>query len=304
MDSKGKLLVPPVETHILASEYNDQSYVVRVMQPLREDGRGDERLPVLYVSEGDCLFDAVKGIGYSLQGFVLQPFIIVGIGYSETNPFASAIVRGRDLTWPQRPEIMGVPTESRIAGVPGVAPGQPNWGGAANFLSFLERQLHPFISGRYPVSDDIGYFGHSMGAGFGVFALFHRPDFISRYILSSPGIVWDDCAYGLDVARQKIAAGFDAKARIYLSVAELEEHDPLLERSNIVGAARDLARILKSPSAPNLDLILDEVQGESHNSVWPIAFVRGARALFPHKGSSIFATPAWAKPGTTSDRTA
>ena len=49
-------------------------------------------------------------------------------------------------------------------------------------------EVIPAIEGRYRVRDDRSYYGHSLGALFGAYALFQSPQLFKRRILVSPAL--------------------------------------------------------------------------------------------------------------------
>jgi uncharacterized protein len=287
--------VPAVQTHMMASKYVDQTYQIQVMQPLVRKG-DDTRFPVLYASEGNGIFDLAKGISHPLQGVgQVRRFILVGIGYPGENPFASSIVRGRDLTPESYPDIPGVPRSLPIEGVPGIANGK-RLRGAADFLAFIRQELMPFIDQHYPtIPGDRGYFGHSLGGTLGLHALFFQPDLFKRYIISSPALAWEGDEHGIREAQQFIAAGKRVDARVFMSVAEQEEFEPFVSSGQLVSNFYRLGGMLLKAQPPGLELQTRVFPGETHVSVCTVAFSHGIRAVYGPAEGPVLGTPSWAK---------
>lgn len=63
-------------------------------------------------------------------------------------------------------------------------------GGAANFLSFIEKELSPTINTKYRTSAYNLLYGASNAGVFGLFAAFKRPDLFDVVIAPSPMIGW------------------------------------------------------------------------------------------------------------------
>ncbi len=280
----GKLFrIPDVETHLIASRNVEQTYEVRVMQPLMRTGERT-RFPVLYITDGNMSFEVAKGISHSLQGpGQVRRYILVGIGYPGRNPHAGDIFRGRDYTSKRRAEIPGRTVSSPIEGVAGIAAGKKRWQGADEFLAFVRDELSVLIDTKYPtVPGDRAYFGHSLGGGLGLHALFSQSDLFNRYVCSSPSISYDGDDYGIREAQDFIASGKRLDAKVYMSVGEEEELDPnpAISKPHFVSSVFRLASLLRGAQIPGLDLKVRSYDGETHASVWPIAFTHGVQFIF------------------------
>jgi len=293
--------VPAVESHLIHSKYVEQTYQVEVMQPLMCRS-ADERFPVLYLVDGNDTFDAAKCISHNLQiaGQVCR-YILVGIGYPGTNPFVGDILRGRDLTPLRRAPIPGFPTTSPIEGVPGIENGK-RWHGAEEFLSFISDELVPLVEAEYPARpNDRGLFGHSLGGGLGLHAMFSQPALFTRFILSSPSVSWDGDPHGLEQAERAARAGTRIDAKVFLSVGGEEEFQPAYAKSQFCSSFFRLAALLRGANLPGLTIRSELIPGETHASVWPIAFTHGVQAVFsPAEAPALcYASEVSAKPNAT-----
>jgi len=273
--------VPPEKTHLIESKCVNQAYQIQVMQPLMKTG-ANERFPVVYVTDGNLAFDFAKSISHAQQSTGdLQRFILVGIGYPGDNPFAGDILRCRDFTPASRPEFSGLPRSSPIAGVPGIPAGQSGWGSAGAFLAFIQTELAPFIDSTYPtVAADRTFFGHSLGGALGLHALFAKPGLFNRYLISSPAISYDGDQFCLREAQAYIATAKPLGATVFLSVGDQEEFEPAFEKGQAVSHFFLLAQLLRKARIPGLDLRTHVFSGETHLSVWPLAFSHGMQSLF------------------------
>jgi predicted alpha/beta superfamily hydrolase len=273
--------VPPVATHLVASRFVDQTYQIQVMQPLLEIG-ADERFPVIYITDGNLAFDFAKGISHCLQSTgQVRRFILVGIGYPGDNPFAGDILRCRDLTPDYSPEIPGIPRSSPIDGVPGIDDGKKGWHGATAFLAFIRDELVPLIDNSYPTTpNERAYFGHSLGGGFGLHALFTEQGLFNRYGISSPGLSYDGDDYGLREAQRYVASGRPLSGKLFMAVADQEEFEPGFEKLRLVSNFYRLASLLREATNLGLSFTSQVIGGETHVSVWPIAFSHGIQALY------------------------
>ena len=182
--SKQPYHVPEIEVVSIKSKYVDQTFELKIMQPIsRKDGT--ERFPVLYMTDGNLMFDALKDISHSLQfSGVVPRFILVGISYPGDNPFGGFRLRRRDLSWYDVPDVL----PWLVEGVHEIPQGKSQTG-APEFLQFIREELIPMVDSNYPtISGERAYYGFSRGGGFGLYTLFHKPDTFSRYILASSGV--------------------------------------------------------------------------------------------------------------------
>lgn len=274
--------VPGVETHLIESRFVEQTYQIQVMQPLMRAGQA-ERFPVLYLTDGNTSFDFAKGISHGLQvAGQVRRFILVGIGYPGENPFAGNILRFRDFTSERRAEVPGFPRTSAIEGVHGIEEGKKRWHGAADFLDFIRHELTPFIDEKYPtIPGERAYAGHSLGGGLGLHALFSRADIFNRYILVSPSVSYEGDDHVLREAQEFISSGGRLDANVVMAVGEREEFDESASpKAQFVSNFFRLASLLHKARIPGLEFTSRIYPGETHASVWPIAFLHGIQAIF------------------------
>jgi predicted alpha/beta superfamily hydrolase len=275
--------IPDVALHSIESRHVEQVYRIQVMQPLQRSGEA-ERFPALYLTDANLGFGMAHAISHLLQvSGQVRRYVVVGIGYPGENPFAGSILRCRDFTSPRRPPLPDLPRTSAITGVPGLAEGARQWHGADEFLAFIRDELIPLIEGTYPViPGDRAYAGYSMGGGLGVHAMFSQPDLFTRYLITSPSLSYDGTDYGIDEAREFIASGRRLDARLFMAVGELEEldADDSVAKPRFVSSVCRLAALLREARIPGLDMSCRIFSGETHASVWPIAFTHGVQALY------------------------
>ena len=268
---------PPVETHLISSTHAARAFKVQVMQPARKKEEAT-RFPVVYATDGNLAFEMFKGISRVIQSPECDAsrFILVGIGYAGNGPYASETLRARDLIFPGYPEL------SREA--------PP--GGAQNFQHFIEHELIPFIDERYAtIPGDRSYFGHSAGGGFGLYTLFTKSDVFKNYIISSPGLIYhgrspagvnyENYDFVLQEARRFIACAKPlSDIRVYMSVGTEEEYEPAFAQWQLTSSFYRMTALLKAAAIPGLELMTEAFAGETHLTVWPMAFIHGVRAVF------------------------
>lgn len=135
--------------------------------------RGNERFPVLYMTDGDAHIQHTSATVQFLARNNRMPEMIV-VGVTNTD-------RTRDLT-PTRVE--------QLPGNPNVR--FPTSGGADKFLKFFETELIPHIESKYRTLPFRALAGHSLGGLFAVHAMTSKPELFNSYIAVSPSLQWDN----------------------------------------------------------------------------------------------------------------
>ena len=268
--------VPPFEMEVidLPVSANGVGYRLFVRKPLVAPEPG-ARPVVVYLL--DALWDTPAVVAAESNAEFLghfPPIYFVGIGYQNENDGRRLESnRTRDYT----------PTSW--------APADPNRhflkpvdyqgsGGADAFLDALETQVFPFVESRYDVAGDRRVLvGKSYGGLLATTTLLRRPKLFSDYLIISPALWWDD--YFLDyreraVMRLERAGQKDrlaAPTRVWIGMGSGEERLGMLADVYVLG------RVLRLRNDPNLELTIEIIPGEGHESVYIPAFVRGIRAL-------------------------
>jgi predicted alpha/beta superfamily hydrolase len=160
------------ETFRLPSKILGEERTILISAPLRY-AQGEERYPVLYLTDGDAHILHTRGtVDFLARNGVMPDLIIVGIANTD---------RTRDLTptrW-ERPR-------------PGGGTGQASGGGAGKLLDFIAQELIPFVEGRYRTAPYRILAGHSLGGLFALTAMTQRPELFNAFIAASPSLNWDD----------------------------------------------------------------------------------------------------------------
>ena len=253
-------------THVrkLASSIVDQEYEIHVSLP-EGYGDSDRNYPVIYFLDSDLMFGIATQMHWLLNFFdEVRRFIIVGIGGYGKKDQEITYGRSRDYT----------PTKVSKEELGDLADIVPASGGGAEFLDFIRRDLCPFIEDEYrtnPAERCIA--GASLGGLFCMYALFHAPEFSSKYIIGSPSLWWDNRVtfdYEEEFSKNHKALPVD----IYTSMGALEG-------GSMVPDWQKMIDILRNRNYDGLRITSDLFDGETHVSVISVAFTRGMRALFP-----------------------
>jgi predicted alpha/beta superfamily hydrolase len=178
------------------------SEVRRVVVHLPESyAGGEQRYPVLYVTDGATQAAHTAATVKALSGVLRMPEVIV-VGVDNTD-------RIRDLT----------PTAVESDTVDGAVTRFPTSGRAATFLSFFESELIPEIEKRYRTQPYRILAGHSFGAMFALETLYAKPKLFNAVIAVSPTAWWDN-GYLLRRAKQYVASKPELNATLILAIGE------------------------------------------------------------------------------------
>ena len=157
-------------TYRIASRTLGETRVIDVSLPQSYGDDTTRRYPVLVVLDGDYEHQIAAASAQFYAGTAQVPELIV-VGVRNTN-------RGRDMTPPLLPDFPLPPEISEA-------------GGAESFLSFIGDELLPYIDRRYRTAPLRVLVGHSLGGLLAAYALGHRPELFTGYILMEPSLWWN-----------------------------------------------------------------------------------------------------------------
>jgi predicted alpha/beta superfamily hydrolase len=222
-----------------------------------------ERYPVLYLQDGQNLFDPATAFGGQdwhadttaddlIERGMIEPLILVGI-------YNTGIRRISEYT----------PTRSA----------RTRKGGKADrYAEMLAREIKPFIDHEYRTRKGVshsGVGGSSLGALAALVAGFKYPRVFGKLAIMSPSVWWD----GRAIVRMAASYKSAIRPRIWLD-AGTEEGDSPPQNMEDLRLLRDtlLARGWRDP----VDLKYLEAQGAGHNeAAWAARLPEALGYLFP-----------------------
>ena len=143
--------------------------------PASAKSNPDKKYPVIYLLDGDWNFNSVVGMVdflSSVNGNSFCPeMIVVGIPITE---------RVHDLT-PTR-VTSGLWIDSHAA---------EKSGGGDNFISFIEKEVMPYVDSHFPTTKYRTLIGHSLGGLLAMHTLIHHSGLFQGYIVIDPSMWWD-----------------------------------------------------------------------------------------------------------------
>ena len=221
----------------------------------------DKKYPVIYVLDAPDHFYAATGIIKLLTKWNMPPSIIIGIPNTD---------RTRDFTPTNVPFQRGRASKTS--------------GGAANFVTFIYKELRPYIENKYPTDTMSTVIGHSTGGLFVLYAYINHPEVFDHYLAIDPSLWWDK--EQLVKQSEKLLNESRHKDKsLYIAVANSNKIDTTKvrrlksESSEMLRANLNFHDILTRNKA-FLDVTWDYQGAEDHGSIIVPGLYNGLRSLF------------------------
>jgi predicted alpha/beta superfamily hydrolase len=218
----------------------------------------DRHYPVLYLQDGQNLFDAATAFGGNewradltaderIRGGSVAPLIMVGL-------YNTGVRRISEYT----------PTRDRRL---------RKGGKAERYAQMLAREVKPFIDHEYRTRksvEDTGVGGSSLGALVSLVAGMRYPRVFGKLALMSPSVWWDEHAILPLIEAWKLTR----RPRIWLDTGTAEGNNP----GKVVADARLMRDALAAKGA---ELHYEEAEGHQHNEwAWSTRFGQVLEYLF------------------------
>lgn len=250
--SKDPLTIGEVAT--LPSKILSENRVLNIYLPDGYTAKDTLKYPVLYVLDGSMNEDFIHIVGltqyFNLQ-YTMPKTIVVGI---------ANVDRKRDFTFPTNDKVL--------------KRDYPTTGGSAKFMSFLEKEVQPFIEKNYNVNATKMLIGQSLGGLLATEILLKKMNLFTHYFIVSPSLWWDNESL-LQDATAYITAQKDIPIYTYVSVGT--------EGKIMESEATKLSEILKRADKKNLKSNFNFLPDENHASILHQSITEGFKLMFPLK---------------------
>jgi predicted alpha/beta superfamily hydrolase len=256
--------------HELRSRIFGNTRLLRVWLPPAYEDSGETRYPVLYLNDGQNLFDpttAFAGVHWQVGETAarliaeqkIPPLIIVGI--DNTKIRACEYIPYRSL-------------DPRVLKPKGKC-----------YPDFLQREVMPLIEDHYSVfkgAENTGLGGSSLGGLIGLYTHLAAPGVFGRLLIESPS---------LPVGNRKILKESrrirNWPARTYLGMGTRETGN-VEKDAKIVGDVRELESILRDAGLDEQRLMVRIDEGAPHSeSAWAARFPEALEFLYSPGGPSV-----------------
>lgn len=191
------------ESVTLTSEILKQDRQLNIYLPESYNATSDKKYEVIYLLDGAMDEDFLHVAGLvQFANFswinLIPKSIVVGI---------VNIDRKHDLTFPSKSALDNKEF--------------PTTGGSEDFIQFITKELQPYITSNYNVSETKTIIGQSLGGLLATEILLKQPAAFNNYIIVSPSTWWDDQSI-LDLKPKKL----DNFKNIHISVGK---EGPMME---------------------------------------------------------------------------
>ncbi|MVM31130.1 prolyl oligopeptidase family serine peptidase [Spirosoma sp. HMF4905] len=243
-----------IKTDSLHSTTLNQQRFIQVILPENYKAALAQKYDVIYVLDGDGNTPLVSQIAQFIhhEGF-MPPAIIVGI---------NNIDRNKDLT----------PTHEED---------HPTSGGAKDFLTFIKKELIPYIAKTYPANSNHLLWGHSFGGLFVTYALLNEPELFSGYIAADPSYWWGN--------RQMMGMAIKTLPELHPSLKRLYISGRQGQGMNEMGITR-MDSILQRYAPAQIQAKTVAYEGETHGTIRLKSIYDGLRYVYEgyHDKAPVF----------------
>jgi uncharacterized protein len=256
---------------------NTKPFILGVIDEIQSTELAEKRILNIYLPEGYDAKDTVKySVIYLLDGSADEDFIhVVGLvqfnSFEWVNRVPKSIVVGiantdrkRDFTYPTTIEK----DKKRY----------PTTGFSNKFITFLEKELQPFIEKKYKTNATKTLIGESLGGLLATEILLKKPTLFNKYIIVSPSLWWDDASL-LKQNSKILDADFEQKTDIYIGVGK-EGLAPSDIPHVMEVDANLLVEKIKSTKSKNVKVHFDYLPQENHATVGHEAIFNAFRLLY------------------------
>jgi len=225
----------------ISSQLLGEDRELKILLPRGYSQDDDKAYPVIYVFDGDYLFETVAGnVDYYAYWEDIPESIVVGINQVES--------RSEDLMYSEQNSL---PVES-----------------GADFFEFVGKELIPFIENNYKTEQFRVAVGHGETANFINYYLVRNNPVFNAYVAVSPDLAADMKGY----LEERLNA-VEEKIFYYLAVSDNDI-------SHIMDDAKALDKTLKSIENSNLLYTFSEYSGPSHYAMPAHAVPKALESIF------------------------
>jgi uncharacterized protein len=253
-------------------------FVLGVIDEIQSKELGEKRILNIYLPEGYKQDDTTKyPVIYLLDGSADEDFIHV-VGLVQYNSFEwinqvpksivvgiATVDRRRDFTFPTT-----IQSDKKR---------YPSSGHSDQFMSFIEKELQPFIDKKYKTNTNKTIIGQSLGGLFATEVLLKKPMLFNTYIIISPSLWWDNGSL-LNQKSNVLSADFNQKTGVYIGVGKEGLTPTEIPRVMEVDANL-LTEKIKNTKSKTLNVYFDYLPQENHATIMHQAVSNSFRLLYP-----------------------
>lgn len=261
--SPAQKAIPLGTSYEISSAQLNEKRIINIYLPEGYNDSTAKKYDVIYLLDGGVDEDYIHFCGL-VQYFSfpwvneIPQSIVVGIANSD---------RKRDMSF--------------ASSVKGDKEKWPMMGGSAKFMSFIEKDLLPYIEKNYRTNGSKTIVGESLGGLFASEILMKKPAMFNNYLIVSPSLWWDNGS--LLKNKFALSSAMPATAtRVYIAVGK--EGLGLSEEPHVMEVdANVLAQQIKDLDNKNIQLQFDYFPEYNHATIGHYALYQGLRKMFQQK---------------------
>ena len=253
-------------------------FILGVIDEIQSKELKEKRVLNIYLPEGYNQNDTTKyPVIYLLDGSADEDFIHI-VGLVQFNSFEwvkqipksiivgiATVDRRRDFTFPTT-----IQADKKT---------YPTTGHSDKFISFIEKELQPFIDTKYKTNKDKTIIGQSLGGLFATEVLLKKPALFNKYIIISPSLWWDNGSL-LSQTSNLLTENFKQQLDIYIAVGK-EGLTPTEIPRVMELDANLLKEKIKRTKSKNVNVFFDYLPQENHATIMHQAVSNSFRFLYP-----------------------
>ncbi len=242
---------------------------------------GEQRTINIYTPEGYAHEDTVKyPVIYIIDGGIEEDFFhIAGTVRFNTQPwinrFPKSIVVGIENTDRKRDCTFNVDNLDFVERMGLKREYYPSYGGSANYISFIETELQPFVSKAYHTSDARTVIGESFAGLLATEILLKHGHLFDTYIIISPSLWWGHEVL-LEEAPSLLQSGNYAGITVYIGACDEAENKIMHEDAVALNA------LLNKYGGEKMKVIYDYLPDEIHSTLMHQAVYNAFKLIYPH----------------------
>lgn len=253
-------------------------FVLGVIDEINSKLLGEKRILNIYLPDGYTDNDDIKyPVIYLLDGSADEDFIhIVGLvqynSFEWINRVPKSIVVGigtvdrrRDYTF-----------QTTIANDKSAF---PTSGNSDKFISFIEKELQPFIEKKYKTNEGKTIIGQSLGGLLITQILLTKPTLFNKYIIVSPSLWWNNGSL-LNQSTNLLQDTLKQQIDIYIGVGKEGLTPTEIPRVMEVDANL-LSEKIKASKSKNVNVFFDYLPQENHATIMHQAVSNALKILHP-----------------------
>lgn len=232
----------------------------------------------IYLPEGYNVADTIKyPIIYILDGGIEEDFIhIVGIVRYYTQPwiaqFPKSIVVGIENTNRKRDFTFAVSNLDFLEKEGFKKENFPQYGKSGAYISFLQKELQPYMENKYNANKDRTGIGESLAGLLASEILLKQPDLFTKYIIIAPSLWWGEQKLLFETANL-LNTNIKKTLSVYLGVPNKDEDIKMYNESI------KFSQSLKQNN--NINLSFDYLPTELHATIVHQAVYNAFKKLYP-----------------------